>query len=120
MSLPSTNALDHPRLKTPWRCCCPVESVMKMWKSGDLTTQFTKVWNRLQRVLLLIVGAKRDNTLVQQKCGKKFEGLKSITSPNAAAAQPEVVAYQEADGADIVDLVDVMKDEEEEEDVVGS
>lgn len=52
-----------------------VNAVTDAWESGLSTEAFTKVCDRLQNVLALIVEDNGGNALVEEKRGKDFQGL---------------------------------------------
>ena len=55
-----------------------VRTVMDTWKNDDLNEQISRVFIRLQKVLVLILQANGGNDLVETKRGKKFQTLDMI------------------------------------------
>ena len=55
-----------------------VEGVQRVWSENGLDTQFTNVWNRLKRVLILIAQDDGGNSLVESHRGKQFGGLDEV------------------------------------------
>ena len=52
-----------------------VNSVNSTWNNGHLDTVIANVFNRLKKVLVLIIEADGGNDLVESKHGKKFANL---------------------------------------------
>ena len=69
--------------KTHYMRCCAVEalvrSVYETWEKGELNEVITKVFNRLKKVLVLIIEGDGGNELVETKRGKGFCNLDLTT-----------------------------------------
>ena len=70
-------------------------SVEETWNHGHLDNMITRVFNRLQKVLVLIVEAKGKNYLVETKRGKKIAGLDLSAAPPNPLNPTDLVEEEE-------------------------
>ena len=83
-----------------------VETVADVWRTTEISRILTNVFDRMKKVLVLIVEAEGKNDLVETKRGKRFRSLDRWHLPPLESAAAAI--DDEADAAHIDD------DEEEE------
>ena len=85
-----------------------VHIVMYVWRDGDLNKVIDKVFDRIERVLILINEDKGGNDLLETKRGKEHANIKfdfNLNAQNISSANSRTIFFDDED--DEVIMMDV-------------